>query len=289
MAVGLAGNVVNAVLAWALIHGRLGLPALGVSGAGYATALTEVGELVALLAILRARTASLPRPALGRAAALGDVLSLGSPTGIQLALEAAAFTVFTTLLGSMAAAEMAAHQIALALLRVAGLPGLAVAEAACVLVARALGRRRLDEADRVTRTSLGIGVGLMAVGGLVFALCGGALAAWFSDDARVVTVARRLLLLGGAFGALDAINVILRGALRGAKDVRWVMLVGTTLAWIAVPGSALVLGRIAGLGAVGAWVGFLIEAGLAGALFWRRWARGAWREAHVAASPLGAV
>ena len=42
MIVGLGGNLLNAVLAWTLIHGRFGLPALGVRGAGFATATTEL-------------------------------------------------------------------------------------------------------------------------------------------------------------------------------------------------------------------------------------------------------
>src|SRR6185295_5920670 len=46
MIVGVAGNLVNGALAYSLIYGHAGLPALGVSGAGYATAVTEVLELV---------------------------------------------------------------------------------------------------------------------------------------------------------------------------------------------------------------------------------------------------
>ena len=38
MVVGIAGNVVNAVLAWTMIYGHFGVPALGVCGAGYGTA-----------------------------------------------------------------------------------------------------------------------------------------------------------------------------------------------------------------------------------------------------------
>ncbi|MEO8875849.1 MAG: MATE family efflux transporter, partial [Polyangiaceae bacterium] len=49
MAVGLAGNVFNAALAYSLIYGKLGFPALGVAGCGYATAFTQWLELAALL------------------------------------------------------------------------------------------------------------------------------------------------------------------------------------------------------------------------------------------------
>jgi len=277
MVVGIAGNVANAALAYALIYGHLGLPALGVRGAGFATAATELCELAALLWIVRRRAARGPRPALARGVALREVATLGVPTGLHFVLEVAAFTTFTAILGSMPPEQMAAHQIAFAIIRVSFLPGAAVAEAASVLVARALGNRSLAEADRATRAALALGIGFMSVCGVGFALFGAKLAAAFSEEPAVVAVARRLLLVAALFQTLDAVNMILRGSLRGAKDVRWVAVVGTTVAWISIPGAALVLGRLAGWGALGGWIGFVLETTLASTLLWWRWSKGAWR------------
>ncbi len=284
MIVGLGGNLVNAALAYALIYGKFGFPALGVRGAGYGTAITEVLELAVLVALLfRGR----PRPALSLRHALSEVLSLGVPTGLHFALEAAAFTLFTTVLGSMGAAELAAHHIALMTIRVSFLPGAAVAEAASVLVARALARRDLEEADGVTRSSLLLGIGFMSLCGVLFAVFGGAIGRAFASEPEVVSITRNLLLIAAVFQTLDAVNMILRGALRGAKDVRWVAVVGTAIMWICLPGSALVLGRHAGLGAVGGWIGFVFETTTASALLWLRWSRGAWR-AEIGGPPRGA-
>ncbi|MFT3764990.1 MAG: MATE family efflux transporter [Minicystis sp.] len=285
MIVGLAGNVVNAALAYSLIHGCFGLPALGVRGAGYATATTELLELAALVWVVRRRASLGARPVLARAAALREVAVLGVPTGLHFVLEAAAFTMFTTILGSMRPEEMAAHQIALNVIRASFLPGVAVSEAASVLVARALGRQRLPEADRVTRAALALGVGFMSLCGIAFAVFGAALAAAFSEDPAVIVVARRLLLVAAVFQALDAVNMILRGALRGAKDVRWVAVIGTSVAWVCIPGAAFLLGRLAGLGALGGWLGFILETSLASALLWWRWSQGAWRKPFGAARP----
>jgi MATE family multidrug resistance protein len=284
MVVGIAGNVLNAALAYALIHGSFGLPALGVRGAGYATATTELLELAALVWVVRRRVAGAKAPSLGRVEAMREVAILGVPTGLHFVLEAAAFTTFTTILGSMRPADMAAHVIAFNVIRASFLPGAAIAEAASVLVARSLGQRDLREADRATRAALTLGVGFMSLCGIAFALFGGALAAAFSDDPEVVTIGRRLLVVAAVFQTLDAVNMILRGALRGAKDVRWVAVVGTTVAWISIPGAALVLGRFAGLGALGGWLGFVLETSVVSALLWRRWSRGPWRATYGAAA-----
>ncbi len=286
MMVGVGGNLLNAGLAWSLIHGRFGLPALGVRGAGYATATTEVLELCVLLLVLRARAKGQRGvPSIGRRAALHEVASLGVPTGLHFLFESMAFMTFTAILGSFGPSQMAAHQIALNTIRASFLPGIAVSEAASVLVARSLGERRLDEADRVARASLTLGVGFMTACGVVFALFGAELAGGFADDPEVIAIARKLFLVAAVFQTLDAVNMILRGALRGAKDVRWVAVVGTTVAWVCIPGAALLLGRVWGLGALGGWLGFVCETTVASSLLWRRWSRGPWRDAFAKQEP----
>jgi multidrug resistance protein, MATE family len=277
MVFSLAGNAVNAALAFCLIHGHLGLPALGVRGAGYATAMTELLQASAMLVVLTRESRPRARPSLSLRAALREVADLGIPTGVHFGLEALAFTMFTAVLAGIGANEIAAHHIALNTIRASFLPGIAVAEAASVLVGRSLGKRDLAEADRVTRSALGLAVGFMSVCGVVFGLFGGAIAGVFTDDVEVITIARRLLIVAALFQTMDAVNMVLRGALRGAKDVRWVAIVGTTVAWCFIPGSAYLLGRVLEWGALGGWCGFLVETSLCAGLLWRRWTGGTWR------------
>jgi MATE family multidrug resistance protein len=284
MIVGIAGNAFNALFAWLLIYGRWGMPALGVRGAGYSTAATEMLELAVMLALFLRdeRREGIVRPALPFERALADVTSLGLPTGVQFTVEMLGFTAFTVLLGSIAKEQIAAHQIALNVIRVSFLPGVAVAEATSVLVGRALGRRSPGEADAVVRSGLAMAGGFMAVCGVLFAVAGGPLVRFFSSDTTVVSTARTLLLVAAVFQVLDAGNIVLRGALRGAKDVRAVMVIGVLVVWSCLPTSALVLGKMYGLGAFGGWLGFVAETSIATVLFWLRWKRGGWRNANGA-------
>jgi MATE family, multidrug efflux pump len=279
MVVGIAGNVLNATLGWALIYGHFGLPALGVRGSGYATAFTEVIELAAMLAILARESHEVRQPTLRLRDAARAVAQLGLPTGLQFCAEMLAFTTFTAILGRIGSEEIAAHQVALATIRVSFLPGIAVGEAASVLVGQALAQRKLRVADRVTAASLLVATAFMAACGLVFALGGGLLAAAFTDDARVVFITRRLLLVAAVFQVLDAANIVLRGALRGAKDVRIPAYIGIGVVWTCIPVAAYFLGKLAGWGAVGCWLGFVGETTFATILFGLRWRRGAWRRA----------
>lgn len=293
MFVGIGGNVFNAVFAWSLIYGHLGLPALGVRGGGYATATTEMLELAIMLVLLvrderkQLRDTDVERlrareenPLSFKRAIVG-ISDLGLPTGFQFAAEMLAFTAFTVVLGSISKEEIAAHQIALNIIRVSFLPGIAVSEAGSVLVGRALGRRRLDGADAAVKSALGLAVGFMAFCGLIFALAGGLLGELFSRDPVVVESTRTLLLVAAIFQVLDAVNIVLRGALRGAKDVRVVAILGVLVVWTFLPTSAYVLGKLCGLGALGAWIGFVGETTVGATLFWLRWKRGGWRRDYV--------
>ena len=286
MMVGIGGNLVNAVLAYSLIYGHLGLPALGVKGAGYGTAITEGLQMSVMLALVlrdvrRAKATGAPRSSVSLRQALREVLGLGVPTGLHFGFEMAAFTTFTAVLASLGAAEIAAHHVALNTIRASFLPGVAVAEATSILVARSLGANNLRGADRSTSAALALGVSFMTFCGVLFALFGRDIARAFSPDLAVVTIAGRLLLVAAVFQTLDAANMILRGALRGAKDVRWVAIIGTSVAWSCIPGSALLFGRLGGLGALGGWFGFVLETTIASALLFRRWKKGPWRSAFT--------
>jgi len=286
MVVGVAGNVINAGLSYCLIYGRLGLPALGVRGGGLGTATTEWLELGAMLVLLARDTArARAMPKIGLYTALRQVAELGLPTGLQFLAEMLAFSTFTAILGTIGGAEIAAHQIALATIRTSFLPGIAVSEAACVLVGRSLAQKRLEEADSVTRTALVVAVAFMAGCGVLFAVFGGLLASAFTADTQVALIARRLLWVAAGFQILDAVNIVLRGCLRGAKDVRVAAFIGIGVVWTCVPSAAYLLGKLAGWGALGGWCGFVVETLLASILFWRRWHKGAWRRAFERGKP----
>jgi multidrug resistance protein, MATE family len=281
MVVGILGNAFNAALSYGLIYGHFGLPALGVRGGGFGTATTEWIELVAMLALFVRDSRRVRQPAIGLRRALSEVADLGVPTGIQFGCEMLAFATMTTLLSSMGDREIAAHQVALATIRASFLPGIAVGEAASVMVGRSLGRRDLGEADRVTKWSLAMAGGFMTVCGVIFAIFAGSIARGFTSDEGVANVAKHLLWIAAGFQVLDAFNIVLRGALRGAKDVRVAALMGVAIVWTCVPTAALLLGKLAGWGAVGGWCGFIAETVLATTLFSLRWRRGAWRLAYV--------
>jgi MATE family multidrug resistance protein len=200
-----------------------------------------------------------------------------------------AFAVCAAILASLGEREMAAHQITVVVNRLAYHPGLALGEVACILVGQALGARRLDMADRAVRSALKVAIIFMVVCGAAFALSSGPIAGFFTSDPSIASRTTHALWVAGMFQILDAINIVMRGALRGAKDVRFASFVGVCILWACVPTVTYGLGRLAGWGVVGGWVSFMVATGLSAVFFTQRWRRGQWRLSMTATTGLVAV
>ncbi|MEZ4704002.1 MAG: MATE family efflux transporter [Bdellovibrionota bacterium] len=154
MAINAVGLVVNALLDYAMISGHWGFPAMGIQGAGYATALAGFASALFGLALVFTRkhdrayqlfSGWIPNRNL-----LKRFLRFGIPSGLQWALEGMAFTVFLILIGRFESgdAALASSSIAVTVMMLAVLPALGVAQAVMVLVGQHLG-----EKTRTARTS----------------------------------------------------------------------------------------------------------------------------------------
>jgi MATE family multidrug resistance protein len=276
MRASLAGNAVNIALDAVLILG-LGW---GVRGAAYATIAGNAMELLVLAYPMRAELAKLRW---SRTAAR-DVWAQGVPNGLQFIMEVGSFLILTVMVARMSAVDAAAHQLVLHLVNVSFLPAHALAEAAAVLVGQAVGANEDGLITRVAKRALAIGAGYAAACSVVFALLGGTIATAMSGgDTALADRATLLVYVGLAFLVADAANVIARGVLRGASDVRFAAVVGIATAWLTTPPLTWLLGIHVGLGVVGGWIGLAFEIILGASLFWLRVLRGNWRPAAAAA------
>ena len=276
MRASLAGNAVNIGLDAFLI---LGLH-WGVRGAAIAAICGNATELSLLAIPMRAQLRAMKLTRV----ALRDTWAQGVPNGLQFVMEVGAFLILTVLVARMSAVDAAAHQMVLQLVNVSFLPAHALAEAAAVLVGQAVGASQDALVPRVARRALEIGVGYATVCLVTYAVLGGTIAsAMSSGDAALAGRATVLVHVSLAFLIADAANVIARGVLRGASDVRYAATVGIVTSWLTTPPLAWLLGVHWGLGAAGGWIGLAIEIVVGASLFWLRVLRGGWRPAAAAA------
>ena len=276
MRASLAGNAVNITLDVILI---LGLD-WGVRGAAYATIAGNATELAMLAWPMRGQLAKLRWTRI----AAGEVWAQGVPNGLQFIMEVGSFLILTVLVARMSAVDAAAHQMVLHLMNVSFLPAHALAEAAAVLVGQAVGAGNDALVPRVARRALAIGAGYSTAVLVGYAVLGRTIAtAMAAGDGALAERATLLVYVGLAFLVADAANVIARGVLRGASDVRYAAIVGIATSWLTTPPLTWLLGMHLGLGVVGGWIGLAVEIVAGAALFWLRVLRGGWRPAAAVA------
>jgi MATE family multidrug resistance protein len=218
-----AANVVNALLDWVLIYGRLGAPAMGAVGSGWATAASR-WFLAAFLAVLAWRDL---RPVFVEwtreafdVGALRRILALGLPVAVMVGLEVAAFNVTGLLAGRMGGDQLAGHTVALNLASLTFMVPLGVGIAASVLVGNAVGRGDAPSARRAAGAGFLCGVGFMAASALVLVALPRLLARAYTDVDAVGVVAASLIPIAGVFQVFDGAQVVASGILRGAGETR---------------------------------------------------------------------
>ncbi len=272
MRASLVANLVNIVLAYVFVF----LLDRGVAGAATATVIAHGTEFGYLAVTQLAGGFGLRAWRVRHLMALARV---GLPLGVQFTLELGSFALLSFLISRLSEIEMAAHQIALQIIHFSFMPAFAVGEGVAVLVGQAVGADRDDLVRRIAR--LATKATTVYTGACTLLLIFGApmLAAAFTHDVAVVRSTVALLHIAAAFQVIDASNLVARGALRGAGDVRYAAVVGVVTSWVCTPPLCWLLGYQLGLGARGGWLGICLEVFVSAALMWWRLQTRGWAAA----------
>ncbi|MBS3651170.1 MATE family efflux transporter [Pseudaminobacter sp. 19-2017] len=276
-----AAVALNALLAWALMFGRLGLPDMGIAGAGLATSLASFGMFLGMaLVVSLERTfrryhlfGRFWRPDWPRFLAL---IKLGLPIGGILLFEVSVFNVAALLMGLISAASLAAHSIAMQIASITFMVPLGVNQAVTVRVGLALGARDPDGIRRAGWTALVIGVGFMALMALTMISIPELLIAAFVDlgrpeNAEVVVLAVTFLAFAALFQIADGAQAVGAGMLRGLHDTRMPMVYAALGYWgVGLPLGVLLAFPL-GLKGSGIWIGLSIGLVVVAILLMRRW------------------
>jgi multidrug resistance protein, MATE family len=269
----IVANVSNAFLNWVFVYGHLGSPAMGAPGSAWATCISRWLMAVLLLGFgwRSLRPALRPwRPETFHFAPLLAMLRLGLPIGLQQGLEIGAFAAIGVLMGVLGTVEMAAHQIAINLASLTFMVPLGVGAAAAVRVGHAAGAGDAEAAREGARAALVCGVGFMMCTGIVFLLAPGAIAARYTKELPVASLAATLIPIAGVFQVFDGIQAVCAGVLRGLGDTRAPFAINLAGFWLAGFPVSVLLGFYTKLGAVGLWWGFVAGLGaVAGLLLFR--------------------
>lgn len=257
--INLFGNVLNVLLDYLLIFGfelssgGFRLPALGIAGAAWATVIAQVAQMLILNALALRETMSpmagetqrmspgeasdLPPALDGFWRLIGRILRYGIPSGVQTMLNILSFLIFVFLTGKVGDVAFAVSNAAFTVnyLLIAPIEGFAIG--AGVLVGQRQGAGDPQGAFVSGNRALVLAEAYIAVASaliLVFRrpilmLFAGDVAA--SDQAAFLSLGSTLFVMMVVWQFCDAAEVVLSGALKGAGDTRFVMVLMLVMAF----------------------------------------------------------
>ncbi|OZI61496.1 MATE family efflux transporter [Bordetella genomosp. 11] len=220
MGINLVAVLFKAVFNWLFIYGKLGLPAMGATGAGLSSAVVSWMSLGAGLWILRHdKYYARFKLRLGRPdwTAQKELLRLGLPMGGSYLVEVCAFTFMALLVAREGTFVIGGHQIMSNLAALCYMMPMAIGVASASLTAQAIGAGRPVQAHRMGMA--GLALGLL---GATFTAC----LLWvgkplilraYTDNMEVAAVAATLLQVIPLFHLCDAMQCINSYLLRAYK------------------------------------------------------------------------
>jgi multidrug resistance protein, MATE family len=257
------GNVVNAALAIVVVFGvpAIGIPSMGVIGAGLATVFVQIMMLAMFVVAVRRLEASTPGPReRATRADMREIVRYGLPVGGHVFAEVSIFSLATVLAASIGKVSAAAHTIVLNTASLSFACTVGIASATSVRVGLAVGAQNIELARRRGLLGLGMGAILMATSALVFFVAPRLIASLFTNDGAVTAMTVTLLRIVPLFQLSDGTQSIAAGALRGLGTTR-VTFVGNVIGHyvVGLP-LMIVLAFTLDLGARGLWIA--LSAGL---------------------------
>ena len=284
MKVGATMNVINVILNYILIFGKLGFPVLGVKGAGIATATAFAWASVTYLVIFSSGkfVLSISRHDLSfDTEMIKRIIRIGIPASIQRVIMSSSMILYVSIIAGFGTTALAAHQIGLRVESLSYMPGFGFAVAATALVGQNLGAQNPQKAEESGWEAAKLCAVLMGAAGLFMILFPKPMARLFVADADVVNLAAWYLRIVAVSEPPLAVIFTLAGGLQGAGDTRSPLYISVFGLWLFRIPLAYFLGIVLGWGAVGAWTGMTVDTFVRGGLYIYRFRKGKWKEVTV--------
>jgi MATE family multidrug resistance protein len=294
MLVDVLGSLLNILLDWVLIFGKLGLPTLGIAGAGLATSLAN-WAMVGVYWLWMQQPHLRQTYGLGQASwdarLAGRMLRYGLPSGLPQLIEALGYSLLVAQVAASGALGAAATALAFNINAVAFVPLVGLSMAVATLVGQSLGAGRPQQAWRATWTAVQLALGYTACWAVLYLTVPDQFLTLHQRYAspetfapvRALTV--QLLRLVALYCLFDALQIVLVGALRGAGDTRFILVAASSLTTLAIAAGSLGqhLGRWRenGWALWGWWWVMTLWIVLLAAVYLARFMQGRWQSMRV--------
>lgn len=280
-------NIVHIFFNYVLIYGVWGFPKLGILGAALGTVISRI-MMVAFMHFIMRKNAAFKRYFKHfsfkeiRKSILKKIINLGLPSAMQMLFEVTLFTAAIWLSGSLGKNSQAANQIALIMASTTFMFAMGFSVAAMIRLSYLKGAKDIRNLIITARSIFLLTILFETFFGIIFVVFHNYLPHLFLnmndssqelDNAAIILIASKLLLVAAVFQISDGIQVVVLGALRGLQDVKIPMYITFVAYWIIGFPISYYLGKYTALGATGIWIGLLAGLSAAALFLYIRFAR----------------
>jgi MATE family multidrug resistance protein len=285
----LVGMVINIPANYVLIFGKLGFPAMGLTGAAIGTVLGSFTAFLILFAFYlrpsNRKEFATHKGFIFVPKTMRTLIRFGFPAGLELFLNVAAFNLFVQFMHSYGTDVAASVTIAFNWDIMAFIPMLGLGFATTALVGQFVGARDLSNAKRATYVSLRVAFVYAGSMIILFVSAANVLVGVFTKgfEGNTVAISRlasTLVRLAAVYVMADATQLIFAGALRGAGDTKWVMWISVGLHWV-FSALAIYLIRVVKMPPVLSWCSFICFILFLGAAMFLRFRGGRWQQIRM--------
>ncbi len=288
MLVNIGAVLLNIVLDYVLILGKLGFPPLGIVGAGIATTLASWAMVVAFAVLMRRRENwegfHIRSAWRHDSELLGRMFRFGTPNGLPMLVEAVTFHVLVKLVLTLGTVKAAASSLVLSINQLAHFPLVGLGIACSILVGQRVTSGRQDEARTAIGSALFLGLSYCLFFIILYLVLPDPVmrlhremmpydgAFWSIREVAVV-----LLRFAGLYLVLECVQLVFSGAIKGAGDTWFVL--KTTIAASLVTVVGYFLAKPLGLYAL--WTVYILQITLIGVACLWRFRGGRWKAMNV--------
>ncbi len=279
-------NVVNLILNYLLIYGKLGFPEMGIRGAALATVIGQtVAFCIALTKIFGERNylrLNFREKFTFDAELMMGVVRIGFPSMIEQLFMRAGMIIYNRTVTDLGDLMYATHMVCMSIQALSFMMSQAFANSTTTLMGQSLGKRRYDMAVLYMKQARLIGGAVsMAVGALVI-IFSKQIVGLYNSTPAVIEMGAKILIIIAISLPIQSSQFIISGGLRGAGDTRFAAVVTAITVFGIRSILSILLIRVLHLGLWGAWIALLSDQMIRTGFFIYRYSTGKWAQMALA-------
>ena len=233
------GLIFNVPLCYVMVFGKLGLPELGIVGAGISTIIASFFACLLFFLFYFEREHRVKFFVMNSFHIEWGVLRrfwrLGFPSGLELFLNVAAFNLFLLMFQGYGVVEGASAAIVFNWDLLSFVPMIGLNIGVISLIGRFVGANDMARTDEVMSAAFFLGIFYSAILAILYISFRFPLVEVFSppegDFSEIRSLSAFMMIGLSSYVMADAIIIISGGVLRGAGDTRWLMYTSVGLHW----------------------------------------------------------